>query len=390
MKSDIGILDLLLVLAKHRKLIIGFTVFGAIAAIVYAMVAPFYWKSTATLIPVSDSNSIGGFSTNLMDMVGGGLIKTQKSEQAIDFIAIMKSRTFREKVINEFDLIKYFKIKKPRDHAMELALFKLQNSVMRLVFDQESYIVSISAETKDKAMSKEIVNFYLAELDSYNRQSRLSKGKMKREFLEGQVNLHMADVDSLARAMRDFQTKNKSIALDQQTEAMVALYGETVAKSMQAEIEYDLAKSQYSESSPIVQELANKKRILTEKIKDLEDSKSPLTPDYILQIDKIPDLNLQLAQLMINIEIKKKVIEYIYPQFELAKLEELKDMPSFEVIDQPQEAGMRSKPKRAILVIVLTMAAFILACTVALIREGLRLNEDKVNAIRKVLNLKSI
>ena len=390
MKSDIGILDLLLVLAKHRKLIIGFTVFGAIAAIVYAMVAPFYWKSTATLIPVSDSNSIGGFSTNLMDMVGGGLIKTQKSEQAIDFIAIMKSRTFREKVINEFDLIKYFKIKKPRDHAMELALFKLQNSVMRLVFDQESYIVSISAETKDKAMSKEIVSFYLAELDSYNRQSRLSKGKMKREFLEGQVKLHMADVDSLARAMRDFQTKNKSIALDQQTEAMVALYGETVAKSMQAEIEYDLAKSQYSESSPIVQELANKKRILTEKIKDLEDSKSPLTPDYILQIDKIPDLNLQLAQLMINIEIKKKVIEYIYPQFELAKLEELKDMPSFEVIDQPQEAGMRSKPKRAILVIVLTMAAFILACTVALIREGLRLNEDKVNAIRKVLNLKSI
>jgi len=47
---------------------------------------------------------------------------------------------------------------------------------------------------------------------------------------------------------------------------------------------------------------------------------------------------MQLALLTLNIEIKKKVIEYIYPQYELAKLEELKDMPTFEVIDSPREA----------------------------------------------------
>ncbi|HPF08342.1 MAG: Wzz/FepE/Etk N-terminal domain-containing protein [Candidatus Cloacimonetes bacterium] len=383
MTKDMGFLDLALVLAKQRKLVIIFTLLAAIGAIIYAMLAPFYWKSTATIIPVSDSDAIGGFSTNLLDMVGGGMIKTQKSEQAVDFISVMQSRTFREKVIEEFDLIPYFKIKKPYEHARELALWKLQNNLIRLIYDQESYIITISAETKDKSMSREIVEFYLRELESYNQDNRMSKGRMKREFLETQVAKHMADVDSLAKALRDFQTKNKSVALDQQTEAMVSMYGEIVAQYMQTDIEYELAKNQYSESSPIVQELAAKKALLSGKVKELENSNTTLTPDYLIQIDKIPDLSMQLAMLMVNVEIKKQIIEYLYPQFELAKLEELKDMPSFQIIDAPREAGMRSKPKRAILVVIITLAAFIFACVLALIVNGLQHNSGKVNQIWK-------
>lgn len=383
MTKDMGILDLALVLAKQRKLVIFITLLAALGAVIYAMLAPFYWKSTATIIPVSDSDAIGGFSTNLLDMVGGGLIKTQKSEQAVDFIAVMKSRTFREKVIEKFDLIPYFKITKPYEHARELALFKLQNSMMRLVYDQESYIISISAESRSKTMSREIVEYYLQELESYNLENRMSKGRLKREFLEAQVDSHMADVDSLALALRDFQTQNKSIALDQQTEAMVNMYGETVTRYMQAEIEYELAAQQYAESSPIVQELAAKKALLSSKVKELENSHTSLTPDYLIQIDKIPDLNMQLGILMVNVEIKKKIIEYLYPQFELAKLEELKDMPSFQVIDAPREAGMRSKPKRAILVVIISLAAFIFACVLAIIVNALQSNADQVQKIWK-------
>ncbi len=37
---------------------------------------------------------------------------------------------------------------------------------------------------------------------------------------------------------------------------------------------------------------------------------------------------MQYAQMMLNLEIEKKIIEYLYPQFELAKLEEVKDLPT--------------------------------------------------------------
>jgi uncharacterized protein involved in exopolysaccharide biosynthesis len=42
-------------------------------------------------------------------------------------------------------------------------------------------------------------------------------------------------------------------------------------------------------------------------------------------------------------------------------------MPSFQVIDAPREAGMRSKPKRAVLVIIVTLAAFIFSCVLAMV-----------------------
>jgi len=376
-----GILDLALVLAKHKGMIIIISVIAAIGSIIFAMLAPFYWKSTAVITPVSDSGDIAGLSTNLMDMVGGGLIQSQKSEQAVDFINIMKSRTFREKVIEEFDLITYFEIKEPFEHARELALLKLQDSMMRIIYDQLNYLITISAETKDKTMSREIVEFYLSELEAYNLNNRMTKGRQKREFLEKQVNIHMAELDSLSQALRDFQSVNKSIALDTQTEATVSLYGEAVSQYMQSDIEYELAKNQYSITSPIVQELAAKRELLATKMKELETGGSGLTPQYLIQIDKIPDLSMQLALLMVNLEIQQKVIEYLYPQYELAKLEEVKDMPSFQVIDAPREAGMRSKPKRAIMVVVITMAAFIFSCVLAMITEGLQNQGDKVSLI---------
>lgn len=385
MTKDMGILDVALVLAKRRKLILIITILAAIIAIVYAMLAPFYWKSSATIIPVSEDESMAGFNTNLLSMVGGGLIQTQKGEQAVDFITVMKSRTFRERVIKEFDLIEYFEISKPHDHALELALEKLQTSMMRIIFDPESYIISISAETKDKQMSVAVVNYYLEQLEKYNQKNRLTQGKLKREFLESQVNMHLSDMDSLAVAMRDFQVENKSVALDQQTEAMVTMYAEMVSQFMQSEVELELAKAQYSESSPLVSELQARYDILAQKVKDLEDSNTKLTPDYLIQIDKLPDLSMQLALLMMNIEIKKTVLEYLYPQYELAKLEEHKDLPSFEIIDQPREAGMRSKPRRAILVVVITMAAFIFSVVIALVVEALSQDSDKVKQIWNTL-----
>ncbi|MCB5265493.1 MAG: Wzz/FepE/Etk N-terminal domain-containing protein [Candidatus Cloacimonetes bacterium] len=381
MTKDLGILDLTLILAKHRKLIIIITVLAAIGSIVYAMLATHYWVSKAAIIPVSDSSFMGGFNTDLLSMVGGGVVQNQKMELATGFITVMKSRTFREKVIEKFDLISYYKIKKPYEEARELTLHKLQNSMMRLIFDQENNVITISAETKDKNMSVDVVNFYLQELEIYNQSNRMTQGRLNRTFMEAQVKQNLAEVDSLARALRDFQAKNKSVALDQQTEAMVSLYSETVARFMQAELELDLAKTKYAETSPLVLELIAKKELLAQKVKELEDSSQVLAPSYLIQIDKVPDLSMKLALLMMNLKIKQSVLEHLYPQYEMAKLEEVRDMPTFEIIDVPREAGRRSKPKRAVLVIVITMAAFIFSCVMALISESLHQNNELVKSI---------
>ena len=386
-KNELGLLDIILVIAKRKTLVISICLLVAIAAIIYSLVVPQYWESKATLMPIAESGSLGSLGGGFMDLLGSGLLQTDKYDMAVDFIYIMQSRKFQEEVIRKFNLIPYYKINEPDTlKAMELAVKKLSESTMQIFYDQKTYLVNIIAETKNKELSRQIVQYHLDSLNKYILHSKMSKGRQKREFLEKQVDSHLQAVYSLSEQIRDFQKKNRSIDITQQTEAQLELYSDIVAEYMQTEIEHSLALSQYSADSPVVINLAEKLQLLKKKIKSLEKSGSDLVPEYIVQIDKIPDLAMQYAQMMLNLEIEKKIIEYLYPQFELAKLEEVKDLPTFEVYDAPQLAGIRSKPKRALTVVISTVAAFILSCLLALIIESLQgENKEKTQAIKAAL-----
>jgi len=371
----------------RAALVITICCLVAIAAIIYSLVVPQYWESKATLMPIAESGGLSSLGGGIMDILGSGLLQTDKYDMAVDFIYIMQSRKFQEEVIRKFNLIPYYKIDEPDTlKAMELAVKQLSESTMQIFYDQKTYLVNIIAETKNKELSRQIVQYHLDSLNKYILHSKMSKGRQKREFLEKQVNNHLQTVDSLSTQIRDFQKTNRSIDITQQTQAQLELYSEIVSEYMQTEIEHSLALSQYSSDSPAVIALAEKMQLLKQKIKSLENSGSDLVPEYIVQIDKIPDLAMQYAQLMLNLEIEKKIIEYLYPQFELAKLEEVKDLPTFEVYDAPQLAGIRSKPKRALTVVLSTVAAFILSCVLALIVESLQgENKEKITAITTAL-----
>ena len=386
-KNGLGLLDIMLVIAKRKYLVITICCLVAIAAIIYSLVVPQYWESKATLMPIAESGGLSSLGGGIMDILGSGLLQTDKYDMAVDFIYIMQSRKFQEEVIRKFNLIPYYKIDEPDTlKAMELAVKQLSESTMQIFYDQKTYLVNIIAETKNKELSRQIVQYHLDYLIKYIFHSKMSKGRQKREFLEKQVNNHLQTVDSLSTQIRDFQKTNRSIDITQQTQAQLELYSEIVSEYMQTEIEHSLALSQYSSDSPAVIALAEKMQLLKQKIKSLENSGSDLVPEYIVQIDKIPDLAMQYAQLMLNLEIEKKIIEYLYPQFELAKLEEVKDLPTFEVYDAPQLAGIRSKPKRALTVVLSTVAAFILSCVLALIVESLQgENKEKITAITTAL-----
>lgn len=384
MTKDMGIFDLLYLLAKRRTFVIVFTLVFALGAVTYALLAHKYWISTAVIVPIADNSALSGLDSGLMGIMASGLLQGAQSDPAVEFVSIMRSRTFREDVVKKFNLLSYFKLDKlPPAEAMELAVFHLAQSVTDINTDLESGLITISVETKDKLLSKDIAQYYLDGLQRYLQQNRGSKSKLQRQFLENQVQSTRVEIDSIAVAIRNFQKKNRTIGLDEQTTALISLYSQNISEYYKSEVEYEVAKQQYAAGSPVLEDLTRRKNVLAGKIKELENSNSKLVPGYVLQIDRIPDLALQFAQLRLNLEIKQKVYEYLYPQYEIARLDELREMPSYDVMDSPSLAGLRSKPKRAVLVAVITFMAFLLACFLAVILENLLVtHRDKVDRIR--------
>jgi uncharacterized protein involved in exopolysaccharide biosynthesis len=83
-------------------------------------------------------------------------------------------------------------------------------------------------------------------------------------------------------------------------------------------------------------------------------------------------------------EVYKALYSYLYPQYEAARLSELRDMPSIELLDNPRLAGRRESPKRAIICILATLAAFIFAVAVVMLKEVVVRNRLR---LRQILSL---
>lgn len=385
-KREFDFFELIRLIIRNRKFIIIFVAVVSVAAVIYSLVTPQIWRSTATFYVIGDQTSSLPFNIDGLSGLTAGLMGTTNSQNAINAVIAMNSRQFSEKVIRHFNLIDYYKITtKDSLKAMDSALKMLHTKTMKIGSDPETGLVTVSADTKDKKLSRDIVNYYLQQLDIYNREEKITRGKMNREFLEARVNETRAEIDSLLLALKDFQQRHNAVDIEAQTSSLIKSYSDIIATKMSTDIELELARKNYAENSPIVLELKDRSEALAKQIKQLEAGKEPLKPRYLIDIGSLPDLATQYAQLKMNLEIKSKVYEFLYPQYEAAKLEELKDLPTLDILDTPREAGLRVKPKRAVMCIIAFALAVVVSIIIVLIKNALELNKERWQEIKKEL-----
>ena len=385
-KREFDFFELIRLIIRNRKFIIIFVAVVSVAAVIYSLVTPQIWRSTATFYVIGDQTSSLPFNIEGLSGLTAGLMGTTNSQNAINAVIAMNSRQFSEKVIRHFNLIDYYKITtKDSLKAMDSALKMLHTKTMKIGSDPETGLVTVSADTKDKKLSRDIVNYYLQQLDIYNREEKITRGKMNREFLEARVNETRAEIDSLLLALKDFQQRHNTVDIEAQTSSLIKSYSDIIATKMSTDIELELARKNYAENSPIVLELKDRSEALAKQIKQLEAGKEPLKPRYLIDIGSLPDLATQYAQLKMNLEIKSKVYEFLYPQYEAAKLEELKDLPTLDILDTPREAGLRVKPKRAVMCIIAFALAVVVSIIIVLIKNALELNKERWQEIKKEL-----
>ncbi len=385
-KKEFDVFELIRIILKNIRMILAIVLIVSIIAVAYSLLTHEIWRSDTTFYAVGGSSV--GMSIDIPGLSGltSGLMGMDNATDALNFISIMESRSFSEEVINEFDLIKYFKLKDEDPLAnMDDALIKLRK-VVKIGLGEKTNLISVGVETKDKKLSKDIANFYTKRLDTYNRHQKITKGKRNRAFLEERVNELKADVDSLLVANKIFQEKNKAINLENQSMALIESYSTTVAEKMKSDIELEMALLNYTEDTPIIKQLKAKNNALKGQIKNLESSQKGLKPDYMIDIAKIPNLSVQLAQLRLKLEIAQKLLEYLYPQFEAARIEEMRDMPTIEIVDTPRESGRRVRPKRAMICLISAFAALCLATLIAVIKESIANNQHRLSDVTKSLH----
>jgi tyrosine-protein kinase Etk/Wzc len=384
MKSEeIDVIDVLLVLLKHKKFIIWTVAIVSIFAVVYSFITPEYWVATTTLLPAQEGRDAFSLAnTSSLLGVGSSLFGGNLNSTSLELVTILNSRTFSEDIINKFNLINYLKINEPDSLvAKELSYKIFREEIRNFSIDDETGLITISIETKDKYLSTDIANYHVKKLEEYNIETRMSKGRQKRIFLEKRIEDVRSNLDELSQRFMNFQKENNIIELEQQTAQIVGLYVELIAQKTAKEIELEYSQQISGEDNPLLNILRKENEILEKKISEFEIS-STSNHQYIIRLDKLPELAVEYANLKLNLEIQEKVFSFLFPQYEQAKIEEIKDLPTIEIIDKAVPAGLRSKPKRAKLCITAFILALLLASLLSYMYDKI-INSPNIKRLKK-------
>src|SRR6266568_6353895 len=103
--QEVSLLDLLIVLAKHKVLVLGLPAAAAVVSIAISLLLPNIYTGTTKVLPPQQTQSTSAVLAQLGSLAGlaGGAIPGVKNPNDL-YVGMLKSRTVADNLIQRFDL----------------------------------------------------------------------------------------------------------------------------------------------------------------------------------------------------------------------------------------------------------------------------------------------
>jgi capsule polysaccharide export protein KpsE/RkpR len=342
-------------------------IYAFCASTLIAFLIPVRFQSTTRLMPPDTlSNSGLGMMAAMAGRAGtdglGGLagdLLGVKSSGAL-FVGILGSQTVQDALIDAFHLKKVYHDSKIEDARKDLAEHTDVSE------DRKSGIVTIAVTDHDASRAAAMARAYVNELDRLVAQVSTSSARRERIFLEGRLQDVKVDLDSAAKDFSVFASKNTAIDIPEQGKAMVEAAAGLQGQLIAAQSELSGLRTIYSDSNVRVRTVEARVNELDKKLNEIGGAgvdggkgENSLYPS----IRKLPLLGVTYADLYRQTKIQETVYGLLTQQYELAKVEEAKEIPTVKVLDAAIVPTKKTFPPRTVIVLLGTMLGMTIAMT---------------------------
>jgi len=352
---------------QNRRFLACLAGAGLLLSVVVALLIPSRYQSVARLMPPDNQSgstlargaaALSGQFSGLAG-IGSDLLGLKNTSDL--FVGILTSRTVADKLIQGFNLQKLYGVRRMEDARKALAA-STETSV-----DRKSQIITITVTDKNPQRAAAMAQAYVEELNRLVAEVSTSAARRERIFLEGRLQAVNQDLQSAEKEFSQFASKNTAIDIKEQGKAMVdaaaTLQGEFIA----ARSELEGLKQIYTDNNVRVRAAQARSAELESQLEriggkgesaSLEDAtkNDPLYPS----IRKLPLLGVTYADLYRKTKVQETVLETLTQEYELAKVEEAKEIPTVKVLDAPNLPDKKSFPPRTLIVLLGTALAFTL------------------------------
>lgn len=358
--ESIGILDALVVLARHKWLIVGFPLLAAAIAAAYTMLLMpnIYTASTKILPPQSQ----GGMSAALAQLGGfagfaGGVSGIRNPNDL--YIGMLRSRTVSDNIIQRFDLMTRYSAQ-IKSRARQ-ALAGSTN-----IFAGKDGIITVEVDEKDPKLAADIANAYVDELFKLTKTLAVTEASQRRLFYERQLEQARDSLGKAEAAARSAMEKGGIVQVEGQGRAIVENLARLRGQITVKEVQIGAMRAFATERNPELQLAQNELASMRNELARLEGASGGKQQGKSMESGAA---GIDSVNLLRNVKYYETIYELLSKQFEIAKIDEAKDSAVVQVMDPAIEPDSKSKPVRRTIVLATAGVALFLAILWIFVRE---------------------
>jgi capsule polysaccharide export protein KpsE/RkpR len=344
--------------------------YALFASTALVFLIPSRYESTARLMP-PDNQSSSGLAIAAAAMSGtagasglGGIagdLLGLKSTSDV-FVGILGSRTAQDKLIEQFNLKKLYSARNMEDARKALA------ANTSISVDRKSQITTIIVTDRRPQRAAAMAQAYVEELNRLVAELSTSSARRERIFLEGRLQGVSKDLEAAEKEFSQFASKNAAIDVKEQGKAMVEAAAMLQGQLIAAQSQYEGLRNIYTDDNSRVRstkaridELQRQLEKLGGKNESSVNASSQPGDSMYPSIRKLPLLGVTYADLYRRTKIQEAVLETLTKQYELAKVQEAKEIPTVKVLDTANTPDKKSYPPRLLFIFLGTTFAFVTA-----------------------------
>lgn len=352
--DEINLWDLLQVVADNlRLLVLGPLAVGLLALGISFTVTPTYSASTKFMPPQQQQSMATAMLQGLGALGGLAGAATGLKNPNDQFVALLKSRSMQDALIDRFNLMERYGAKL-RLHAR----VALEGST--LIKTGKDNLIDIEVGDHDPAFAAALANAYVEEFRKLLARLALTEAQQRRTFFESQL---AQTKDKLTLAEQSLRaTGISSASYKSAPEAAIGAVAQLQAQVAAQEIKLASMRGYLSETAPDFKQALTELAALRAQLAKYEkaDSKpaSAGEADYIARYR--------------DFKYYETLFELFAKQYELARVDEAREGSAIQVVDVAMPPERKSKPKRALIAILTTLATGFALLMFVFVRQAWR------------------
>ena len=320
--------DLIKFAWDKRRLLIGITFLAGLAAIIVSLQMTDRFRSTVVLFPAASVSIAKNLvETSSISMDSRDILSFGREEDAERMLQILHSNEIKEHIVNKFSLLDHYEVRDKKFPYTELDI-KYKSNIKFRRTEFQSLEISVLDESSDTAAL--IANEIAAFIDSTIHKMQKDRALEAFKIVEKEYMLSQQQIDELSDSIQKIRSlgvidyESQAAALNEAFANAIASNNNAAARTLRARMN----------------NLARYGGIYVELSKKLE-----------AEIERMTLLKDKFAAAKINVE---------------------QTVPQVFIVDDAKVSERKAEPKRSIIVVVSTMASFMLALLLLLIIDNVK------------------